>query len=95
MRRIVLCADDYALSPGVSRAIRDLVSRGRLNAVSVMTVIPGFERECASLVSTPAPIPLSIGLHATLSGSFKPLVASVYVIEKSMKALPGVGVSPL
>ncbi len=75
MRRIVLCADDYTLSPGVSRAIRDLVSRGRLNAVSVMTVIPGFEQECASLLSTPCPIPLAIGLHATLTGPFKPLAA--------------------
>jgi hypothetical protein len=75
MRRIVLCADDYALSPGVSRAIRDLVSRGRLNAISVMTVIPGFEQECAALLSTPSPIPLAIGLHATLTGPFKPRAA--------------------
>jgi predicted glycoside hydrolase/deacetylase ChbG (UPF0249 family) len=75
MRRIVVCADDYALSPGVSRAIRELVSHGRLNAVSVMTVIPGFEAECASLLSTPHPIPLAIGLHATLTGSFVPLAA--------------------
>jgi predicted glycoside hydrolase/deacetylase ChbG (UPF0249 family) len=75
MRRIVLCADDYALSPGVSRAIRALVSRGRLNAVSVMTVIPGFEQECAALLSTPSPIPLAIGLHATLTGPFKPRAA--------------------
>jgi len=75
MRRIVVCADDYALAPGVSRAIRELVSRGRLNAISIMAVIPGFERECASLLSAPSPIPLSIGLHATLSGPFKPLAA--------------------
>jgi chitin disaccharide deacetylase len=75
MRRIVVCADDYALSPGVSRAIRELVSRGRLNATSVMTVIPGFEQECASLTSMPSPIPLAIGLHATLTGSFAPLAA--------------------
>ena len=75
MRRIVLCADDYALAPGVSRAIRDLVSRGRLNAVSVMTVIPGFERECALLRSTPSPIPVAIGLHATLTGAFAPRAA--------------------
>jgi hypothetical protein len=75
MRRIVVCADDYALSPGVSRAIRELVSHGRLNAVSVMTVIPGFEQECASLASMPSPIPLAIGLHATLTGSFAPLAA--------------------
>jgi predicted glycoside hydrolase/deacetylase ChbG (UPF0249 family) len=76
MRRIVVCADDYALSPGVSRAIRELVSQGRLNAVSVMTVIPGFEAECASLASMPSPVPVSIGLHTTLTGSFVPLVAS-------------------
>ena len=75
MRRIVVCADDYALSPGVSRAIRELVSRGRLNAISVMTVIPGFEEECASLASTPSPIPVAIGLHTTLTGAFAPLAA--------------------
>jgi hypothetical protein len=75
MRRIVLCADDYALSPGVSRAIRELVSKGRLNAISVMTVIPGFEAECAALASMPSQTPLSIGLHTTLTGSFTPLAA--------------------
>jgi predicted glycoside hydrolase/deacetylase ChbG (UPF0249 family) len=36
---------------------------------------PCFERECASLLSTQAPIPLAIGLHATLTGPFKPLAA--------------------
>jgi predicted glycoside hydrolase/deacetylase ChbG (UPF0249 family) len=41
-----------------------------------MTVIPGFERECVSLLSTQAPIPLAVGLHATLTGPFKPLAAS-------------------
>jgi predicted glycoside hydrolase/deacetylase ChbG (UPF0249 family) len=75
MRRIVVCADDYALAPGVSRAIRELVSKGRLNAISVMTVIPGFEAESAALLSMPSPIPLSIGLHTTLTGSFAPLAA--------------------
>ncbi|HLL26983.1 MAG TPA: ChbG/HpnK family deacetylase [Xanthobacteraceae bacterium] len=75
MRRIVLCADDYALAPGVSRAIRELVGRGRLNAVSVMTVIPDFARECGALVATASPIPIAIGLHTTLTGPFKPLAA--------------------
>ena len=35
-RPIWLCADDYGISPAVSKAIRDLVARGRLNATSVM-----------------------------------------------------------
>ena len=43
-RRIWLCADDYGISPGVNRAIRDLIERGRLNATSVMMVGPAIER---------------------------------------------------
>jgi predicted glycoside hydrolase/deacetylase ChbG (UPF0249 family) len=31
-RRIWLCADDYGLSPGVNRAIRDLIGRMLLSA---------------------------------------------------------------
>ena len=37
-RRIWLCADDYGISPGVNTAIRELISRGRINATSVMVV---------------------------------------------------------
>ena len=49
-RRIWLCADDYGISPGVNRAIRDLIENGRLNATSVMVVGPAIGRdevECA------------------------------------------------
>ena len=44
-RRIWLCADDYGLSDGVNRAIRDLIERGRLNATSVMMVTPAIGRD--------------------------------------------------
>ena len=43
-RRIWLCADDYGISPGVNRAIRDLIERGRLNATSVMVIGPAIGR---------------------------------------------------
>ena len=33
----ILCADDYGLAPGVGRAIRNLIERGRLSATSCMT----------------------------------------------------------
>ena len=36
LRPIWLCADDYGISPAVSKAIRELVAQGRLNATSVM-----------------------------------------------------------
>ena len=74
-RRIWLCADDYGLGPGVNRAIRNLVERGRLNATSVMVVGPAAGRdEINSLQTAAAASPrCAIGLHATLTAPFRPL----------------------
>jgi len=74
-RRIWLCADDYGIAGGVNRAIRDLISRGRLNATSVMVVGAAIGRdEVASLQEVAAKSPRSaIGLHATLTAPFRPL----------------------
>ena len=75
LRRIWLCADDYGLSPGVNRAIRDLIERGRLNATSVMVVGPAIGRdEVSALQTAAAGSPrCSIGLHITLTAPFRPL----------------------
>jgi predicted glycoside hydrolase/deacetylase ChbG (UPF0249 family) len=75
VKKIVVCADDYNIAPGVSKAIRELVAMGRLNATSVMTIFPGLEEEAKALADTPSPAPLQIGLHLTLSGGFMPLVS--------------------
>jgi hypothetical protein len=74
-RRIWLCADDYGISPGVNRAIRDLIARGRLNATSVMVVGPAVGRdEVDALVAAASNSPrCAIGLHATLTAPFHPL----------------------
>src|SRR6266404_2734933 len=74
-RRIWLCADDYGLSEGVNRAIRDLIARGRLNATSVMVVGAAIGRdEVAALQTVAANSPrCAIGLHATLTAPFRPL----------------------
>ena len=74
-RRIWLCADDYGLSPGVNRGIRDLVERGRLNATSVMVVGPAIGRdEISALQDAVANGPgCAIGLHVTLTAPFRPL----------------------
>jgi predicted glycoside hydrolase/deacetylase ChbG (UPF0249 family) len=74
-RRIVLCADDYGISPAVNVAIRDLIVRGRLNATSVMVTAPGFNRfEAAALdaLNTSARR-AALGLHFTLTAPFRPL----------------------
>jgi len=75
LRRIWLCADDYGISPGVNRAIRDLIERGRLNATSAVVVGPALDRtEVAALQSAAAGSPrCAIGLHVTLTAPFRPL----------------------
>ncbi|GAB1715300.1 MAG: YdjC-like protein [Nitrobacter sp.] len=74
-RRIRLCADDYGISPGVNRAIRDLIERERINATSVMVVGPAAGREDAeALEAAAARNPhCVIGLHVTLTAPFHPL----------------------
>jgi chitin disaccharide deacetylase len=75
MRRIWLCADDYGISSGVNRSIRDLIARGRLNATSVMVVggaIGHDEVEALKTAAAAAPR-AAIGLHVTLTAPFRPL----------------------
>jgi predicted glycoside hydrolase/deacetylase ChbG (UPF0249 family) len=74
-RPIWLCADDYGISPAVSRGIRQLVAEGRLNATSAMVVAPSLDpAEAASLNSLNATQRrVAIGLHVTLTGRFKPI----------------------
>lgn len=74
-RRIWLCADDYGISPGVNRAIRDLIENGRLNATSAMVVGPAIGRDevDALNVAAKANPRCAIGLHVTLTAPFRPL----------------------
>jgi hypothetical protein len=86
LRRIWLCADDYGLSPGVNRAIRDLIERGRLNATSVMVVGPSIGRdEVSALQTAVAGSPrCAIGLHMTLTAPFRPLTMHFQPIDGGM-----------
>lgn len=71
-RRIILCADDYGMSPAVSGAIRDLIARRRINATSVMVVAPSFSRSEAAALRQAAGDHASIGLHLTLTAPYRP-----------------------
>ncbi len=74
-RRVTLCADDYGISPGVNRAICDLIGRKRLNATSVMVVAPAIGRsDVAALKDALASnADCAVGLHVTLTAPFHPL----------------------
>ncbi len=71
-RTIVLCADDFGLSPGIDRAIIDLLEKERLTAVSCMTVFPEFAVDAPRL--KPHLDRADIGLHVTLTHS-RPLLS--------------------
>jgi chitin disaccharide deacetylase len=60
-----LCADDYALSPGVSRGILEALGAGRLSAASVMTTRPFWPRGAQELRQFKAEA--DIGLHLNLT----------------------------
>jgi predicted glycoside hydrolase/deacetylase ChbG (UPF0249 family) len=61
----ILCADDYALAPGVSRAILHLIERGRISATGCMTVSPFWPDHALWL--RPWAGRVDVGLHFTLT----------------------------
>ena len=63
-RPIVLCADDYALTPAISRAILDLARRKRISALSCMTASRHWPEHGPWLQGVSDKV--DIGLHVTL-----------------------------
>jgi chitin disaccharide deacetylase len=63
--RVVLCADDYGLAPGLGEGIRSLLAQGRLSAVSCMSLSPFWPEEARRLEQ--AGTQAEIGLHLTLT----------------------------
>ncbi len=64
-RQLILCADDFALSPAVSRAIARLAADGRINATSCMAVMPGWIDDARHLRGLDERT--AIGLHIVLT----------------------------
>jgi chitin disaccharide deacetylase len=58
-----LCADDYALSPAVSRGIVEALAAGRLAATSAMTTRPSWLQAARELLDFDA----DVGLHLNLT----------------------------
>lgn len=63
--RIILCADDYGLAPGIGVGIRQLIDQGRLSATGCMTVSPHWPDEAKKLAALADKA--DIGLHVTLT----------------------------
>jgi chitin disaccharide deacetylase len=63
--RVVLCADDFGLTEGVSRAILALAESGRVSATSAMTNCPGWAAAAPALRALDGRI--GVGLHLNLT----------------------------
>ncbi len=64
--RVILCADDYGIAPGVSAGIRQLIGANRLTATSCMTAAAHWQEQGTAL--RPFSGQVDIGLHLTLTG---------------------------
>lgn len=62
---IILCADDYAMTEGISRAIGELAAARRLSATSVMVTSPHWPGTAPRLRAHRGQ--LSVGLHLNLT----------------------------
>jgi predicted glycoside hydrolase/deacetylase ChbG (UPF0249 family) len=63
--RVVLCADDFGLTEGVSRGILDLAEAGRISATGAMTNRPDWPRLAPLL--RPLAGRIGVGLHLNLT----------------------------
>src|SRR5690606_37896818 len=61
--RFWLIADDYGLSPGVSRAILSLAERGRLSGTSCMTLFDDWAESARLALGMRG----TLGIHLTLT----------------------------
>lgn len=65
---IVLCADDYALTEGVSRAVGELAAARRLSATSVLVTTQHWPAMAQRLVVHRGRLALGLHLNLTLGG---------------------------
>jgi predicted glycoside hydrolase/deacetylase ChbG (UPF0249 family) len=86
--RVILTADDYAIAPGVSAAIRELAQQRRLSATSAMSNMATWPEEAARL--KPLRDRIAIGLHLDLT-AWRPLGAMPSLApERRFPKLPSV-----
>jgi predicted glycoside hydrolase/deacetylase ChbG (UPF0249 family) len=68
LKQIIMCADDYGITPAVGDGIRQLVVAQRLSAVSCISNAPGWPGEAVLLKRLHGKI--DVGLHFNLTLGF-------------------------
>lgn len=70
---VVICADDYAMTAGISEATRLLVAAGRVSAVSCVVVSRHWPAEAAPLRAVADDIQLGLHLSLTFGAPVRPM----------------------
>lgn len=68
-----LCADDYAMTPGVSRGILEALDAGTLSATSVMTTSPWWPESAPALRRHDGKVDIGLHLNLTLGAPLGPM----------------------
>lgn len=76
MKLLIVNADDFGLTEGVSRAVLDAHRDGIVTSTSVLAVAPAFERTCRWLADAPE---LGVGAHLAVVGEDPPLLSAAEI----------------
>lgn len=87
-RSFVLCADDYGMTPAVSRGILHLVEAGRISATGAMTNMPAWRRAAHEL--WPHDQKIDIGVHLNLTCGEPLTEMKTFAPEGEFPRLPSV-----
>lgn len=87
-RPFVLCADDFGMTPAVSRGILRLIEAGRISATGAMTNMPAWKSAAHEL--WPQDQKFDLGVHLNLTCG-KPLTAmTAFTPNGEFPRLPGI-----
>ena len=70
---VLLCADDFAMTNGISRAIIELAEAGRLSAVSAMTTTTHWPSHATWLARVRSQVSAGLHLNLTLGAPLGPM----------------------
>ena len=84
-RALLLCADDYGLTPGIDAAIAGLVRAGRLGAFSCLSNGPAWQRDAPAVAGLRSQA--QAGLHFNLTEG-RPLSPALARLWPQMPTLP-------
>jgi predicted glycoside hydrolase/deacetylase ChbG (UPF0249 family) len=77
-RALLLCADDYGLSPGIDAAIAGLVQAGRLGAFSCLSNGPAWSRDAAAVAGLRSQAQAGLHFNLTEGRPLSPALARLW-----------------